>query len=929
MGEGPNLASLASSDAPDADPFVARDAELDVLRAWWTDARNGQLPWLGLVAGVSGVGKSRLVTELATAAARDGAVVLWGTAYGTAFLAYEPWADALRGFFRTAPADLLEVAVGSDAGAVARIPWLADSVPGSPVAGIGTPTEEAVADVVAGVVDRLAAARDVLLVLDDAQWADPASVEVLRRVVGRVRGRETGYLVLAVERRPTITPGAWHEALASSAIEPRGTLLVEALDDAGCTALLRELDPELVEADLDAAVFGASGGNPFVLRELATHVGEELQRQQLLRAGDVDLVDSVPATATALWAARLEPLSRDARRGLAAASVVGLEFDIDMLQALDVGSGAGLHAAIDEAVAAGLVESLDGSGAYRFRHGLVRDYLYGETSRVRRRRLHRAIARAIEDNGDGAERDAPALAFHYLEAGRSFRYEALTNTIAAARWNVAQGASDTARDLVERALPLLRELAVEPDRDSWARRSLQLGDVLMMLGHPEGQPVLLAAADYFDEVDDVDAMVDCARFVLRQGDLVQMGGEMNEVVTFVERVLPRLDEVDPRRASRVLSRFTMVLDGRGQASRQRDLSDRAVVLGRLSGDADTLALALNCHRPGTEPDRIDDWLRSARALEALGRKHDNVEYLFHGLAWACYWELERGDLDAAERALADADEIVASAPPGQIATIRNGDLKRAMEMIILNRHIQFALSYGAQSEAEAGIARLAALAREPGQPVRFSSTLLFQVGVLADDRDGIGDSAPALEAMIDERPELVLARITTALAYSERDELDVDEVRRFYGPLIERGLEDLQPDPLLVNSLILLARVAHTLDDGDGARVIAARLAPYAGRYTGGMIGICNGPVDWALGMCAAAVGEYDEAERWYESARDLASHVKSMPFVARVELSWAQALARGGSSSTLVADHAAAAHTIATDLGMTRVAKLAAELLD
>jgi hypothetical protein len=141
-------------------------------------------------------------------------------------------------------------------------------------------------------------------------------------------------------------------------------------------------------------------------------------------------------------------------------------------------------------------------------------------------------------------------------------------------------------------------------------------------------------------------------------------------------------------------------------------------------------------------------------------------------------------------------------------------------------------------------------------------------------------------------------------------------------------LADLQPDAFLVNLLVVLARVAYNVGDDEGARIVGARLAPYAGRNSVGIISICTGPVDWALGLCAATTGDYRDAVARYESARALCRRMGAPPFEARVELAWAQALARRGDSHADVQQHAGPAYSIAHELGIARVARQAEELL-
>jgi hypothetical protein len=676
-------------------------------------------------------------------------------------------------------------------------------------------------------------------------------------------------------------------------------------------------------------VYDASGGNPFGVRELADHLSDELVAHRRQGRNGFDAVASLPASATALGEASVEVLPPESRRGLEAAAVVGTEFDRVVLERLDGEFGDAADHVIEQSVVAGLVEPIaDHDGRYRFRQGLVRDHLYTRLTRVRRRRLHRAVARAIEDVGLHDD-DSPTLAFHYLEAGGSFRIDALSHTTAAARWNLAQGADGTSRDVAARALLLLRELETDPgvEPTRWARCALALGDVLMLLRHPDSQSVLFAAVAVFESVDDVVAMADCARSLLRIGDAIAFR-ELGEIVPLVERLLPRLDEVDPVRAADVLARFTLVLDFQGQPGRQRELSDRALALARQSGDPDAIALALCWHRPGTEPERIDDWLASARALEELGRHHDNLEYLFEGVSWVVNCELEGGDVDAALRALDATAELATRVPRGQLSTIRNGDLRGNVELVLVMRRLMIANALGAHRDGERYLAELMVAEAAPGGPEgRVAGMVASHTGLLADHRGQLGGLTEVVEALLVDQPDVVGWRVFAAIVAAESDPPDLARAEHHFRPLVEGGLEALKPDAALTMVLVLLARVVYVAGDEEAARMLGARLAGYAGRFSGGLLGVCTGPMDWAIGLCRATTGDFDGAIAAFESARELCVRMGARSFEARVELAWAETLARAGAATDAV-EHAHRAQTLAAELEMARVQRLAGELL-
>ena len=896
-----------------SDVFVGRDRELATLQAWWDVAPNGAGPQLTLVAGESGVGKTRLVDTFVDWAAEQQATVLRGACHGTSFLAYEPWVAALREFLGKAPREQVAAALGSDLHAFARIPWIGDLVHGTRAEAIGTPTEEAVAELVSAMLARLAADARVLLVLEDIHWADRGSVELLRRLSGQ--GGQVGYMIAAVERRPATSRGAWHDALDAGTVAPAQSLVLDRLDKQACALLLQDLAPAAASPEVAAAVYASSGGNAYMARELALIAAQARDRFDAL-------AESLPQTAAALWLARLEPLSRNARRDLAAASVVGIEFDRELLAHVSA-DDVFLDTSVGEAQAAGLIEPVGGT-RYRFGHAMLRDHLYSGLAQVRRQRIHRRVARAIEADHAGDDTAVPLLAYHYVEAGNAFRDEAARYTIAAARRSFVQGASDTARDLAGRALGLLQDLETAPDSDpsKCARHRLELGDVLVYLGHPGSREVLMGAVSYFEAVDDLERLADCARVLVRPAD-ASVFGSFDPDFGFVERLIPRLDEIDPAIAARVLIGYTAAIDYRGESEQQRELSERAISAARLSADPDALAAALNGNRPGCEPHQIDDWLRTGQALVGLGRREHNLEYLFQGLMWSHNWLIGAGDAGGAEQTLAEAEAIARQVPRGQLSALRNGDLRLNMDAALSVRRVTEAMLAGRFEEGQRHLDEVSRWASDPGQGSgRLASIAVAQTGLLADDRGRLAELKALVDDLVAEQPDLVAWQVFRSMIAVETE--DYERARLHYGRLVADGLE-LESDSLLLTLLILLSRVAFDLCDPIGAGLLSARLRPYSGRTACGML-VCAGPIDWALGMCAATLGHRDEAEHHFETALALMTRMRAPSFEARIELSIAEMLAREGSAEAAM--HANRAREIASSLEMARIVQRAEKLL-
>ena len=351
--------------------LVGRDEERERLLA--ALGRNR----LVLVSGEAGVGKTRLAAE----AAADGDVlVLAGAARQSTTPPYGPVVEALRSYLRVEP-DGLAACGPLQAHLALLLPELGDSAPASDRATL--------VEAVRCALDRVAAGRRVLVVLDDLQWSDQATLDLLGALAGvlpvpvvavyRSDGlpREHGVRRLRQELR---RGGLLEEiALAPLGREATGELLGGVLG--------RAPSPGLV-----AAVHDRTQGLPFFVEEVAAALGPDDQ---------LPLPDTV-RDAVLLTTAEL---SAQARVAAEAAAVAGAAFDLDLVASLSS------HAGLAELVERDVVRE-DGAGGGAFRHALTRDALYGDVPWLRRRSLHHRIAEALEAGGA----PAAAVAVHWTGA---------------------------------------------------------------------------------------------------------------------------------------------------------------------------------------------------------------------------------------------------------------------------------------------------------------------------------------------------------------------------------------------------------------------------------------------------------------------------------------------------------------------------------
>ena len=374
--------------------FVGRTEELARLAAAADRAAAGT-PTSVLIGGEAGVGKTRLVGELVAGARAAGATVLAGgcVELGGEGVPFAPLIEALRAFVRDLDEPALARLVPGQARAeLARLlPELGPSAgaAGQRAAFGGDPgpwsEQGRLFELLLGLLERLAAERRAVLVVEDLHWADRSTRDLLAFLVRNLRhGR---LLLVATYRSDELHRR--HPLRPFLAELDRGRR-VERLElarfgPAEVAAQLAGIQGAPVPAELAGRIHARSGGNAFFVEELAATAG----------GAERELPPSLRDTLLA----RIELLAEPAQQVLEVVSVAGAAVADPLLAEVAGLPEAELLAGLREAVSAHVLLADAGDGTYGFRHALVKEAVYAELLPGERTRLHARFAAALAARG--------------------------------------------------------------------------------------------------------------------------------------------------------------------------------------------------------------------------------------------------------------------------------------------------------------------------------------------------------------------------------------------------------------------------------------------------------------------------------------------------------------------------------------------------
>ncbi|MGW0535615.1 ATP-binding protein [Streptomyces sp. NPDC003032] len=844
--------------------LLGRDDSLRSVRARLERASEGHGGLL-LIAGEAGIGKTTLTGRAVHEAGRGGMAVLRGSCWGAdGTPGYWPWTQVIRGLRRSLRAEAWEAA--SEAAGVVRQVLL----------GGGGKAEEVgqfeLFDAVTTMLVTAAQHRPVLVVLEDAHWADTASVALLEFAAQHVSLERV--LIVATCRLVEVErPDHPLRDRLRSLVTRATTLTLTGLEAADVAELMRRTAGSAPDGELVAEVLRRTGGNPFFVQETAR-----------LWAGGHEVSGMSPGLYASLRQ-RLHLLDGAVADCLGAASVLGRRFRTDTLASVMGASPQEVRRWLAQAADAQLVAH-ERSEETLFKHDLVRETLYGGLDAQLVRRLHAAAVCALRSTAAARDATLPVeLARHAHFAFEELdRDEAVDLLLSAARHAESRMAHEEAAGHYERAVDRLGDAAP-------ARRvlvGLHFGTALQMTGeHERSWRVFADAAVLARGLGDP--------LLLGRTALTLYGSDgRGDTALLKPRVLRWA--YDQQRAVSDDSSLS-------QTSLARQVAAAVVAGARAAGDDDTLHIGLWARlQSESGPRAVGDRRALAAELVAVSRRRGDrwTEHVAMSMRWVA--ALESGD----PRFMEDFHTMVALGAADGSARLRLHT--------VIDRSIVHALT-GRFAEATELLDVSESMNTQGANYYRYFVshhrwTLLVLRGRFTEARQLL----VALRAQ--QHPYVDLVEALTDLEAGERRGVPVPRPGAGAGgdTVLHRSVTPLW--------LRYQAQAAAASGDPAWCDNARAALGPYTGQWLVSLFGWdIGGPAALWTGILDAAQQRWDSAVRHLTEAHRAADRLHAPPWSLRARLELAVALsARGADDERYVATLLSEAASQARELGMTHL---------
>ena len=860
----------AALGAP-SEPFVGRHELIEQLEGVLEQVAAGA-GRLILLSGEAGIGKSRLLSELALRACARGFGVRRGLCYpGGVAPAYWPWVEIIRDALGDAS---VRRALPSDTWAIASL--TPELLAPSALAQDAQALRFRLFDELARWFSGAAAHTPQLIVIDDLQWADHSSIELLDHLA---RALTRQRVLLAVAQRP---PLAEPDDAASFAMQ---RLLRPALHKP-LTGLSREEVAQwmaaLVAPPLDERfselLHANTQGNPFFIQQVVQLIAqrnETLSQAGLARSG-------LPPAVREVIQQRLRTLPVETRSLLRVAAVVGLSFEAALLARVCDQPLPFVLRTLDPALRFQLVRGRE--QRFELTHALLCDTLYEELSLDARSALHATLARVLADQASDADpRSLAELVRHDLLAVPFHPEVAAAHARRAAAAARETSGFEAAASMLER---VIARLALEGDQ---AERRCELLHELGLDWYCAGdigraRRTLADAARLASETGSSHWL---ARVVCRLTSWFEHAGFRQEASALLSLSLAQVGSSEPEYAT-LLARHAQS-DPHLTAGERAELFARAQRLADESGNAELMqdvAIARVCLR---DPAQLPASRAAVTAYRTLiqaqsiapGGAEQRMRHFSVGLTE--YWcALLEGDLAAADSSLSQCQAA--------LDTCRVPQLELLFGMVRCMR----AISDGRLSDASFELERLRELDERTGGPCDAWLYCSLRLAEAKGDVEALHSLSQHADMTAFERLTPRQAADGHAWAAAAAAQHGHAAIARWF--LTRIPSSEIARMPTASGDLALLCSLAEAyaaLGDASCADALYAQLAPHAAHNAVGIALQYLGSVEHHLGLLALLRGKPERAVEHAQAALVFNQKLPSPPCVARSQRLLAAASAR------------------------------------
>ena len=908
--EPPASVALRPTQRPSS-LFVGRQQEMALLTTTLTNARQGR-GQVVLLAGSGGMGKTRLAQHLATRAEQEGVPVLWGRCLEEPGAPpYWPWRQLIRSYLRSSgDADPVQTFGAGLPDIASIVPELAEQFtlqPRSADAGDTAQSRFRLFDAVAGFWRRAAQRAPQVLIFEDLHWADATSLRLFAFLASELE--DSAMLVIGTYRDTELSrQHPLSETLAELARSPVFHRIgLAGLSGRETEEFMAAASGGAASAGFISALYARTEGHPLFLEETLRFMMEGRAPHAFgAVSDDPRVLMKIPTGVREVIGKRLNRLSVPASRLLSIAACIGRTFDLDGLAQLEAGkSEDDVLLALEEALAAHLIEPVPQTQQFRFSHALIRETLYDEMLGLRRARLHLRIGEMLEQrHGTDDPTVLPQLAYHFSEAGLG---SAAVKSLGYAK----QSAEHAAKLLAFEEAARLYRLALHLQQQHFAKDATQRCGLLLGLGEVElflgaGEPARVAYEEAAELARNQGLAALFARAAVgfeRSNVVASRSGEPAVVLLSEAIALHQAD--DPLRVE-LLARLCRAYVYCDRADEAKEAHRRAVTLARQIGDMSGLRLALASLASAIYwPDLLHE--RLAAANEAWGTTEDlSLPLRVADLLAFFLLDLIRvGDMPTLIRLREQGLRISEHS-----GSLHDQAICRYVEGLV-------AINEGRFADAETWATQALEIGRRAAEDLAVGAYGM-QMFCLRREQGRLREALPMLQHFVRTTPKAQTWQPGLALLYAELDLRP--ECQEQFDSLPWHRASTAPRDASTMTIAMFAAEVCVYLGDVARAALLYPMLKGHAGaNLLADSAGPCLGSADRVLGNLASVMAQWELAERHFEAALAMDRQTGARVWLAHSRYDYAVMLHRRAQAGDLDRARALLADAVAesTALGM------------